>query len=170
MFWATSGLRPRSPDYASIAHEGHYARLMELIRDARAQGGRIESLCAASAIEHPKIAPVAVFETHDSMRVMQEEIFGPILPVVPYERVEDAIAYINARPRPLALYVFDRDRRRVERTLHATASGGAGASGTDRRASRRFRNCVPCSARVGSASWGGSIRRTRDVLRASSNA
>jgi acyl-CoA reductase-like NAD-dependent aldehyde dehydrogenase len=113
-----------SPDYASIAHERHYARLMELIRDAREQGARIEPLCPAPAVEHRKIAPVAVFDTRDSMRVMREEIFGPVLPVVPYERVEDAIAYINARPRPLALYVFDRDRRRVERTLHATASGG----------------------------------------------
>jgi acyl-CoA reductase-like NAD-dependent aldehyde dehydrogenase len=113
-----------SPDYASIAHQGHYARLMELIRDARVQGARIEPLCAAPAVGHRKIAPVAMFDTRDSMRMMREEIFGPILPVVPYERVEDAIAYVNARPRPLALYVFDRDRRRVERTLHATASGG----------------------------------------------
>ena len=58
------------------------------------------------------------------MAVMQEEIFGPLLPLVPYESEAAALAYVAARPRPLALYVFDQDFRQVEGVLAATASGG----------------------------------------------
>ena len=58
------------------------------------------------------------------MRVMQEEIFGPILPVVTYDGLEQAIDYINDRPRPLALYYFDNDSLRVRRVLETTTSGG----------------------------------------------
>jgi coniferyl-aldehyde dehydrogenase len=59
------------------------------------------------------------------MKVMQEEIFGPVLPIVPYRTLDDAIGYINDRPRPLALYYFDEDRGRVRRMLERTVSGGA---------------------------------------------
>src|SRR5690606_9438708 len=62
---------------------------------------------------------------HDEMKVMQEEIFGPVLPIVPYRTLEDAIEYVNARPRPLALYYFDNDRDRAEEVLTHTVSGGA---------------------------------------------
>jgi coniferyl-aldehyde dehydrogenase len=62
---------------------------------------------------------------NDDMRVMQEEIFGPVLPIVPYRSIDDAIEYVVSRPRPLALYYFDTDRRRVETVLERTVSGGA---------------------------------------------
>jgi acyl-CoA reductase-like NAD-dependent aldehyde dehydrogenase len=55
---------------------------------------------------------------------MREEIFGPILPVVPYRGLDGALAYVNARPRPLALYYFDRDARRIDRVLTDTVAGG----------------------------------------------
>jgi coniferyl-aldehyde dehydrogenase len=55
---------------------------------------------------------------------MRDEIFGPVLPLVPYDRVEDAIAFVNARPRPLALYWFDRDAKRIDRALRAMPAGG----------------------------------------------
>jgi coniferyl-aldehyde dehydrogenase len=58
------------------------------------------------------------------MRLMQEEIFGPILPVVPYSSLHDAIAKVNGRPRPLALYYFDADRGRTAYLLQHTVSGG----------------------------------------------
>jgi acyl-CoA reductase-like NAD-dependent aldehyde dehydrogenase len=57
-------------------------------------------------------------------RLMREEIFGPILPIVPYAELDDALAYVNERPRPLALYCFDRDARRIERVLTGTVAGG----------------------------------------------
>jgi coniferyl-aldehyde dehydrogenase len=58
------------------------------------------------------------------MGVMQEEIFGPILPVVTYRTMEEAVAYVNARPRPLALYYFDKDMNRINYVLEQTMSGG----------------------------------------------
>ena len=59
------------------------------------------------------------------MRVMQEEIFGPLLPIIPYDKLEDAIDFVNQRPRPLALYYFDYDKSRVNHLLTHTHSGGA---------------------------------------------
>jgi coniferyl-aldehyde dehydrogenase len=60
----------------------------------------------------------------DEMTVMQDEIFGPLLPIVPYKDLEQAFAYINQRPRPLALYYFGYDKREQQRVLHETHSGG----------------------------------------------
>ncbi len=65
-----------------------------------------------------------LLDVTDDMRVMQEEIFGPLLPVVPYVRIDEALAYIAARPRPLALYYFGYDRREQRRVLEQTHSGG----------------------------------------------
>jgi coniferyl-aldehyde dehydrogenase len=64
------------------------------------------------------------------MHVMTQEIFGPILPVVPYRTLDEAIAYVNARPRPLALYYFDRDGARVDRVLKETVAGGVTVNDT----------------------------------------
>lgn len=68
--------------------------------------------------------PTLVFAPSDAMTVMQEEIFGPILPVVVYDTLDEAVTFVNARPRPLALYYFDEDRQRVNAVLHGTLSGG----------------------------------------------
>ena len=113
-----------SPDYTSIGHERHYWRLRHLLDDTRAQGARIEPLMASAKDGTRKMTPAAVLDVRDSMAIMREEIFGPILPIVSYDGIDSAIAYINARPRPLALYLFDRNRRRIEQTLAQTASGG----------------------------------------------
>jgi coniferyl-aldehyde dehydrogenase len=67
---------------------------------------------------------VIVTETTPAMRIMQEEIFGPILPVIPYTDLNKVIDYINDRPRPLALYVFTRDRRLSDTVIAHTRSGG----------------------------------------------
>src|SRR3546814_12493049 len=64
-----------------------------------------------------------LLNTTDDMRVMQEEIFCPLLPIVPYADLDEALAYINARPRPLALYYFGYDRSEQQRMLHTTHSG-----------------------------------------------
>ena len=77
-----------------------------------------------------KIAPVVVTDVTDDMAMMREEIFGPILPVVTYETLDEAIAYVNARPRPLALYYFDSDRTRADAVLQRTVSGGVSVNDT----------------------------------------
>ena len=75
-------------------------------------------------------APVLVLEPGDEAKVMQDEIFGPILPIRTVASLDEAIAYINAHDRPLALYPFSHDRKRVERILHSTLAGGVTVNDT----------------------------------------
>jgi coniferyl-aldehyde dehydrogenase len=91
--------------------------------EAPVPAGRAAPADAAPAGDRV-IPPTLVFDASDAMEVMQEEIFGPVLPVVTYRTLDEALDYVNARPRPLALYYFDDDRRRVDRVLARTLSGG----------------------------------------------
>jgi coniferyl-aldehyde dehydrogenase len=113
-------------DYTSIATDRHYARLTAALSDAREAGARIVSIDAGEAdlAARRKIAPTLLIEPADDLNLMQEEIFGPILPVKGYDRLDDAIAYINARPRPLALYYFGASAEGRDRVLARTHSGG----------------------------------------------
>ncbi|MCC6657594.1 MAG: coniferyl aldehyde dehydrogenase, partial [Rhodocyclaceae bacterium] len=116
----------RTPDYSSIVSERHYRRLVGLVEEARGQGAEVVPL---SSSENPdaatrRIPPVALMNVTPDMQVMQEEIFGPLLPVVPYRDLDEAIRYVNARPNPLALYYFDQDRGRIDHVLERTLSGG----------------------------------------------
>jgi coniferyl-aldehyde dehydrogenase len=115
-----------NPDYTSIVDERHRARLAALVDDAVAKGARAIEINPAGedVAASGKRAPTLLTDTDDSMAVMREEIFGPILPVVAYRDLDDAIAYVNARPRPLALYVFEHDRGAVDRVISRTVSGG----------------------------------------------
>jgi coniferyl-aldehyde dehydrogenase len=113
-----------SPDLTSLAHERQASRMRELLDEARAMGARVEPLLPSGAMDGRRMAPVVILGGTSEMRVMQEEIFGPILPIVPYDTLEEAMAYVNARERPLALYVFDGQRARVDEVLARTASGG----------------------------------------------
>ena len=114
-------------DYTRIVSDHHYRRLQSLADDARAHGARIVDLTPAGERGTPEnrvFPPMLVFRPSDAMAVMREEIFGPILPVVTYRTFDEAIAYVNARPRPLALYYFDENMRRVDELLTRTLSGG----------------------------------------------
>ena len=115
-----------NPDYSAIINARHHARLAAYLDEARAQGARVEAINPAGEdfAGSPKMAPHLVFDARDSMRLMREEIFGPILPLVPYGTLDEAIAFVNARARPLALYVFDHDRAAIGRVLAETVSGG----------------------------------------------
>ncbi len=124
---------PTGDDYTSIVNEQQYALLKELIDDARSHGAQVIEVGNrpgdASGRPHT-LAPTIVLGVTDDMRIAHEEIFGPILPVLPYRNMDDAIAYVNARPRPLALYYFggdDEDRRKV---LSRTTSGNVTINGT----------------------------------------
>jgi coniferyl-aldehyde dehydrogenase len=116
-----------NPDYTAIVNDRHRARLRSYLDDARDKGARIVEINPAGESfddAGTKMAPVLVRNPTDEMRVMQDEIFGPILPVVEVDGVDEAIRYVNAHPRPLALYYFDHDRARIERVLQRTHSGG----------------------------------------------
>ncbi|HEX6137445.1 MAG TPA: coniferyl aldehyde dehydrogenase [Casimicrobiaceae bacterium] len=122
-----------NPDYSSIVNPRHYARLIALVEDARAGGARIVALGDphAGETQHPRrIAPTLVLDVRDEMAIMREEIFGPLLPVETYASLDEAIERINARPHPLALYWFGRDRARRERVLHETLAGGVTVNDT----------------------------------------
>jgi coniferyl-aldehyde dehydrogenase len=124
---------PASDDYTAIINDRHYARLIGLIDDARAKGARILEVGRkpGDAAERPHtLAPMIVFNAKDDMRIMREEIFGPVLPVLPYRDIDEAIAYVNARPRPLALYYFGNDREDRRNVLSRTTSGNVTINGT----------------------------------------
>ncbi len=112
-----------SPDYTSIASERQFQRLTAWLAEARARGASVIELGDSDPARRV-LAPTLVVGAPADVRLMQEEIFGPILPLVPADSVDAAIAFVNARPRPLALYYFDHDRRRIRRVLDRTIAGG----------------------------------------------
>jgi coniferyl-aldehyde dehydrogenase len=117
-----------NPDYTAMISEHHRRRVFSYVEDARSRGAEIIEINAAHEdFTHStsrKLAPTLVINPGDDCRLMQEEIFGPVLPVKTYRDLGDALSYINARPRPLALYVFG-GKRQADRVLSSTISGGA---------------------------------------------
>lgn len=113
------------PGYASIISTRHYERLMGLLEDARRKGARATEIDSADdQVRPPKtFPPTLLLDTTPEMSISQAEIFGPILPVVPYRDLDGAMAYVNERPRPLALYLFARDRQTQRLVLERTTSG-----------------------------------------------
>ena len=115
-----------NPDYTSIANPRAYERMKALVADAEALGAKVEALAVLpTQVKSRKFAPTLVFGATDQMKVMKEEIFGPILPVKTYRTVDEALEYVNRRPRPLAFYYFDDNSRRADEVLKRTVSGGA---------------------------------------------
>lgn len=113
-------------DYGSIINEQQYTRLKAWLVDAKEKGAEIISLAESSEISsaHGKIPLTLVTNVNDEMTLMQEEIFGPILPIVSYSSLTEAIDYINNRPRPLALYLCSHDQDIQETVLTQTHAGG----------------------------------------------
>lgn len=109
----------RSPDFGRIVNEAHVDRLAKLLdRGVIAAGGRVNR-------EDRYIAPTVIDDITGDDPIMADEIFGPLLPVIGYDDPAQAIAFVNARPKPLTIYIFSRGRRFQERVLRETASGGA---------------------------------------------
>jgi coniferyl-aldehyde dehydrogenase len=111
-----------NPDYTAIINERQLGRLKGYIADAEAKGAQLVPLFPSD--QGRRLAHSLVLNVSDEMKLMQEEIFGPLLPIVPYQRLDEAFAYINDRPRPLALYYFGYDKGEQQRVLHETHSGG----------------------------------------------
>ncbi|WP_426168915.1 coniferyl aldehyde dehydrogenase [Pseudoduganella sp. R-34] len=112
--------------YTSIISERHFQRLEKLVREAEEQGARVLRLGGTEAGQagERRMAPVLLLDVTSEMAVMREEIFGPLLPVLPYDTLQQAIAFINQRERPLALYWFGKERRNCTKVLRSTISGG----------------------------------------------
>lgn len=117
-----------NPDYGAVINARHYERLLLSLEDARAKGARVVTIDPAgedfTGQPFRKIPPSLVLDATEAMRVMQEEIFGPILPVIAYDRLDEALAFVRARPRPLAAYFFGPDAGERARFLSGTVSGG----------------------------------------------
>ncbi|MCW8845601.1 MAG: coniferyl aldehyde dehydrogenase [Gammaproteobacteria bacterium] len=114
-------------DYTSIINDSQYQRLSALLDDAREKGAQLIEVNPGGEKLDPakrKLPLVLVLGAKDSMRLMQEEIFGPILPVIAYRDLESAIQFVNSRPRPLALYYFGNDENARRQVLERTHSGG----------------------------------------------
>ena len=116
----------RGGDYTSIVDARHYERLVGLVEDARAKGARIVTIPPGTAPDPAtrRIPPTLVVGANDTMRIMREEIFGPLLPVEAYATLDDAIAAVNRRPRPLAFYLFGAKGASRDRILRETVAGG----------------------------------------------
>jgi acyl-CoA reductase-like NAD-dependent aldehyde dehydrogenase len=115
---------PSGPDYTAIRGEGARERLIRL------QQGLDAVPLFDAPLPSPKLAPAILRDPPPDSAVMREEIFGPLLPVVSYDDPEEAVAAVNARPRPLALYWFGRDRARLRPVLERTLSGGVAVNET----------------------------------------
>lgn len=117
--WATN------PDYTSLISAKHAARAHELLADAIAKGGQAVTLAEAPAAcaDERRFAPTLILDPAESMRIMQEEIFAPILPVVAYDRLEEPLGRISRGARPLALYYFGGDDGELRQILDRTVSG-----------------------------------------------
>jgi len=116
----------KDPSYTSIIDEKSYRRLRATLEDAVAKGANVIPLVPGAAFDDGlrKVPPHLVLDVTDDMTIMREEIFGPLLPVKTYRDLDEVIAYVNAKDRPLGFYVFTNDSKREEKLLYATISGG----------------------------------------------
>ena len=113
------GTEPQSsPDYARIVSQRHFARLIALLQDGKIiTGGKTDEA-------NLYISPTLMDNVPLDAPIMQEEIFGPILPIIEYTNLEEAIAFVNERPKPLALYIFSKDKITQQKVINSTSSGG----------------------------------------------
>jgi coniferyl-aldehyde dehydrogenase len=115
-------------DYTSIINQKHYDRIQGYLADAKEKGAEVVEINPSnedfSQQPHHKIPPTIVLNPTDDMQIMQEEIFGPVLPVKTYSDVSETVDYINSKDRPLGLYYFGKDKKEQDFVLNNTTSGG----------------------------------------------
>jgi aldehyde dehydrogenase (NAD+) len=110
-------------DYCQIANSAHHGRISGLLNDALAQGGQ---LITGGQIDDQQrfIAPTLVEGMSADSRIMQEEIFGPLMPILTFTDLDTVLEHINAQPKPLALYFYSSDRKAIDKVLKETSAGG----------------------------------------------
>ncbi|WNC74246.1 coniferyl aldehyde dehydrogenase [Thalassotalea psychrophila] len=112
-------------DYTSVVNDGQYNRLINLIADAKAKGASVRELAINPECQKSRQLPLTLITNiSNDMTVMQEEIFGPILPIIEYDTIEQAISYVNDRDRPLALYIYSFDKKLQQQIIKQTHAGG----------------------------------------------
>ncbi len=116
-----------SPDYGRIVNERHFSRLNELVEDA-AKKGAVIAKGGKNLPDENYIEPTILTHVTNDMMIMQDEIFGPLLPILDYEDLDKALAFVNQMPKPLALYAFSNDAKKLNYIFHKTSSGGAVAN------------------------------------------
>jgi coniferyl-aldehyde dehydrogenase len=122
-----------NPDYTSMVNDRHYRRVAEYVAEAKANGARVVEINPKGETlpaEGRKLAPTLVIEPGENLSIMRDEIFGPVLPIKTYRGLDQAINYVNAHPRPLALYYFGTDPTKRDEVLRRTVSGGASVNTT----------------------------------------
>ena len=120
----TPQVQAANPDMARIVNERHQQRIAGLINEAVAKGARLEMGGPGNA-DTRHLPPTILTGIAADSQVLDEEIFGPVLPVITYKDLDETVAWINARPKPLALYIYGKDRPQALRLLHRTSSGDA---------------------------------------------
>jgi len=115
-----------SQDFTSVIDDKAFARLNHVLQDAADKGANTINLLGAEEAnpDTRKMPPHLVLDPSDEMEIMQEEIFGPILPIVPYDDLDEVIEYINRNERPLALYLYSNNKAAQDKVIHNTLSGG----------------------------------------------
>jgi aldehyde dehydrogenase (NAD+) len=122
-YGATDEARKASPDYCRLVDAGAFARMRALVEEAIRGGARVEVGGEFDPAER-FVAPTVLSEVRPEMGVMSEEIFGPVLPVLGFESLDEAVGFVRSRPKPLALYVFAENQRAVDKVLAETSAGG----------------------------------------------
>ena len=117
-----------NPDYTTTINQRQKTRLLETLAEAKAGGATLISSEITKDVS--EIPPTVVLNTPADCSLLKDEIFGPILPIVPYKTMEEAFAFINARPKPLALYCFTNDKDTQKKVLDGASSGGVTINGT----------------------------------------
>lgn len=117
----------KSPDYGRIVNARHFNRLNQLVEEACEKGATL-ARGGKNIPEENFIEPTILTMVKDSMMVMEDEIFGPILPIMDYEKIDDALNFINKMQKPLALYAFSKSDKKLGYIFHKTSSGGAVAN------------------------------------------
>ncbi len=122
-----------NPDYASMINQDYLQRLLDMVAEARRDGARVVSLNTGDddPLENDlrKLPPTLVVDPDDGLRLMREEIFGPVLPIKGYQSIDDVLAWHDANPAPLALYYFGTDRKEQARIVSKSRSGGVTVNG-----------------------------------------
>lgn len=122
-YGATPADRVASPDYPRLIHDRHWQRLTQLLEDALADGAEVVVGGRSDAADR-YLAPTVLVDVEPDNPIMDEEIFGPILPVLRFETLDEALALVNRQPKPLALYAFTERGANREQILRETSAGG----------------------------------------------